>query len=175
MYPAMLKRNPLISAIVVCLLIVQTPILRAESVDDPESNISPKHSPGTGEFVHGQGYGKILMRVLMLGAVGSQGVHYVPEGTDLTFALLYSGGILETTKLNGISIRRRGIKEPMHVDLDDDMGDGKPILKLMDGDVINVPYNWRRDTATISLIKGFIGSMVAFVTGITALVIANRK
>lgn len=140
-----------------------------EAVDDKFAQISPTQQPGAGEFVHGQGYGKILIRVLMFGSVPQQGVHYVPEGTDLLFSILYAGGYGDNSKLNGITIRRRGKKELIEVDLQDAMEDGESIPKLQDGDVVNVPFNWRRDIQTISLVTGFMAAMTGFTLSLIAL------
>jgi len=143
--------------------------VNAESVEDKFAQISPTQNPGLGEFVHGQGYGKILIRVLMFGAIPQQGVHYVPEGTDLLFSILYAGGYTDATKLNGITIRRRGQKDLMEVDLKDAMEDGEKIPRLQDGDIVNVPYNWRRDISTISIITGFMTAMTGFTLSLIAL------
>src|SRR4051812_47979408 len=125
-------------------LVFPVSVARAESVDEEYTHISPKHSPGGGEFVHGQGYGKMLMRLLMFGSIPQQGIHYVPEGTDLLFALLYAGGYGDSTKLTNLTIRRKGIPELIHVDMESIIEEGGAIPKLKDGDIINVPYNWRR-------------------------------
>src|SRR4051794_9266079 len=109
--------NRLLTYLVIGSFCLCQPGLRAESVDDRFTQISPKHAPGAGEYVHGQGYGKILIRVMMFGAVPQQGVHYVPEGTDLLFGLIYAGGSADNAKLNGVTIRRRGIQELLEVDL----------------------------------------------------------
>jgi len=151
------------------VLIFGSPHLQAESVEDKFAQISPTHQQGAGEFIHGQGYGKILIRVLVFGAVPQQGVHYVPEGTDLLFSILYAGGYADNSKLNGITIRRRGQQELMEVDLQDLMKDGGRIPKLQDGDIIRVPYNWRRDIQTISLITSFMAAMTGFTLSLIAL------
>ena len=106
---------------------------------------------------------------MVFGSVPSQGVHYVPEGTDLLFTMLYAGGYNEMTKLNGIKIRRRGTKDMMNINLEDMLEDGASIPKVMDGDVINVPYNWRKDMGTIGLFTGFISAMTGFTLSIIAL------
>jgi len=141
----------------------------SEAIDDKFAQISPTQQPGVGEFVHGQGYGKILIRVLMFGSVPQQGVHYVPEGTDLLFSILYAGGYGDNSKLNGITIRRRGQKDLIEVDLQDAMQDGQAIPKLQDGDVVNVPFNWRRDIQTITLVTGFMAAMTGFTLSLIAL------
>lgn len=141
----------------------------AESVDDEFAQISPQHAPGSGEFVHGQGYGKILIRTMVFGAVPQQGVHYVPEGTDLLFALLYAGGYSDQTDLNGITIRRRGLKENIEVDLEELIEEGQPIPKLRDGDVINVPHNWRRDYQEFMFFAGMFTSLSSLVLSIAIL------
>jgi len=144
-------------------------VSHGEAVDDKFAQISPTHKPGSGEFLHGQGYGKILIRVLMFGSVPQQGVHYVPEGTDLLFAILYAGGYSDASKLNGITIRRRGQADLMEVDLQDAMADGEKIPKLQDGDVVTVPFNWRRDMQTITMVTGFIAAMTGFTLSLVAL------
>ena len=155
--------------LLVGVLILGAPQVRAESVEDKFAQISPSHQQGSGEFVHGQGYGKILIRVLMFGAIPQQGVHYVPEGTDLLFSILYAGGYGDNSKLNGITIRRRGQQELIDVDLQDLMKDGGRIPKLQDGDIVNVPFNWRRDIQTISLITSFMAAMTGFTLSLIAL------
>ncbi|MFM8270644.1 MAG: hypothetical protein ACKN9V_10695, partial [Pseudomonadota bacterium] len=116
-------RKLLCHVVLGCLVFTSTHI-RAESVEDKFAQISPTHQPGSGEFVHGQGYGKILIRVLMFGAIPQQGVHYVPEGTDLLFSILYAGGYADNTKLNAVTIRRRGQEDLIEVDLQDLMKNG---------------------------------------------------
>src|SRR5688572_16189856 len=101
------------------------PVALAESVDDKFTQISPQGKADGN--IHGQSYGKILMRVIMFGAVSGQGVHYVPEGTDLLFAILYAGGKNDTTKLNGITIRRRNVQHLLEIDLEDIMDEGGAI------------------------------------------------
>jgi len=155
--------------LLVGVLILGAPQLRAESVEDKFAQISPSHQQGSGEFVHGQGYGKILIRVLMFGAIPQQGVHYVPEGTDLLFSILYAGGYGDNSKLNGISIRRRGQQELIDVDRQDLMKDGGRIPKLQDGYIVYVPFNWRRDIQTISLITSFMAAMTGFTLSLIAL------
>lgn len=105
----------------------------------------------------------------MFGAIPQQGVHYVPEGTDLLFSILYAGGYGDNSKLNGISIRRRGQQDLIDVDLQDLMKDGGRIPKLQDGDIVNVPFNWRRDIQTISLITSFMAAMTGFTLSLIAL------
>ena len=143
--------------------------LRAESLDDKFTQIPPNHTPGAGEFVHGTGYGKLLMRVNIYGAIPQQGIHYFPEGTDLMFAISYAGGYTDMTKLNGIKIRRRNVKDIINVDLEDLIEDGEKVPKIMDGDVINIPYNWRRDIATFFTITGFISGITGFALAMIAL------
>lgn len=150
-------------------LLVSTTPLSAESVDDKLTQITPTFSPGAGEFIHGTGYGKILIRVMMFGAVPQQGVHYYPEGTDLLFAILYAGGYADHTKLNGIKIRRRGQLDRITIDLQDLMEEGGKIPKLADGDVVDIPYNWRRDAATFSAVTGFLTAITTFTLAMVAL------
>jgi len=154
---------------VVLSLTLSTIGIRAESMDDKFTQIPPNHTPGAGEYVHGTGYGKLLMRVMLMGGVGNQGVHYFPEGTDLMFALVYAGGLTDNTKLNGIKIRRRNVKDLIDVDLEDLIADGEKVPKLMDGDVVNVPYSWRRDMVTLSTFTGFIAGMTGFALAMIAL------
>ena len=157
--------------LVVVSLSLQGVTTHAESVDDRFTQITPSHSLGAGEFIHGQGYGKILMRVMLFGAVPQQGIHYVPEGTDLLFALLYAGGYAETTKLNGITVRRRGIQELLEIDLEELIEEGKSIPKLADGDVVNVPYNWRKDYQEFT----FFSTVLTSLTSVVAVIIALRR
>ena len=146
----------------------------AEAVDDKFTQISPQSRAGGDEMVHGAGYGKILMRVMVFGAVPRQGIHYYPEGTDLLFALLYAGGYQETTKLNGITIRRRNSRELINVDLEDLMDDGLPIPKLIDGDVINVPFNWRKSYQEILFYTSVISTLGTLLIGVAAIISARR-
>ncbi len=143
--------------------------LLAESMSDSNSTISPKHIPGAGEFVHGQGYNKILMRILIFGSVPVQGIHYVPDGTDLVFGLVYAGGYGEFTSLDSITIRRRGVPDLFEIDLENLLEEGKPIPKLVDGDVINVPFNWRRDMNTVLNITSFVTAITSFALAMVAL------
>jgi hypothetical protein len=159
---------------VLCLLtalwfLFFVPAIYADSMSQAYSTTTPGFVGGGGEFVHGQNSGKILIRVLIFGSVPQQGIHYVPENTDLLFGLLYAGGYTQTSSLNGITIRRRNVRDLMEVDLEDIIEDGKPVPKLLDGDVLTVPYNWRRDIDTITLVTGFVSSMTAFTLSIIAL------
>jgi hypothetical protein len=158
----------------ICLVLIGSFVLgprvaRAEAVDETYSRISPERGGSGGEYIHGQKSGKLLVRTLLIGAIPQQGIHYMPEGTDLLFAILYAGGYAENSKLNGISIRRRTVKDLIEVDLEDLIEEGKDIPKLLDGDIVTIPYNWRRDIGTITLITGFISSMTAFTLSIIAL------
>ena len=163
-----MMRKAITYALVFCL-VVPVSIARAESVDEEFTHISPKHSPGGGEYVHGQGYGKILMRLLMFGSIPQQGIHYVPEGTDLLFAILYGGGYGEATKLTDITIRRKGMPELIHVDLESVIEEGGAIPKLKDGDIINVPYNWRRDYQEFMFFTGIFSSLTGLILSIALL------
>jgi len=159
----------LLCSLMVVLLFFVNQSSFAEAIDDKFAQISPTQQRGTGEFVHGQGYGKILIRVLIFGSIPQQGVHYVPEGTDLLFAILYAGGYSETSKLNDITIRRRGQQDLIEVDLQDALSNGEKIPKLQDGDVVTVPFNWRRDIQTISLVTGFMAALTGFTLSLIAL------
>lgn len=156
-------------SILLCLTVACPRVVFGEAIDDKFTQISPMHSPGSGEYTHGQGYGKLLMRVMMMGAVPQQGVHYYPEGTDLVFAIIYAGGHGDNTKLNGITIRRRGVPELIEVELEELIEEGSKIPKLMDGDIVQIPFSWRKDIATIGLITGFVTAMTGFALSIVAL------
>lgn len=147
----------------------------AEAVDDKFTQISPQSTRGADEFIHGAGYGKILMRVMVFGAVPRQGIHYFPEGTDLLFALLYAGGYQETTKLNGITIRRRNSRELLTVNLEDLIEDGLPIPKLVDGDVVNVPFNWRKSYQEVLFYTSVITTLGTLLIGVAAIISSTTK
>lgn len=157
-----------VTTAVLCSFLL-TSVVRGEAISDKASAISPKHVPGAGEFVHGQGYGKLLMRILILGSVPVQGIHYVPEGTDLIFAIMYAGGYGDYSNLDGITIRRRNQSDLIHVDLEDLIEDGDPVPKLIDGDVITVPFNWRKDIQTILTVTGFFTSITGVILSAIAL------
>lgn len=142
----------------------QSPVARAEAVDDKYTQSNTE----TG-FVHGKNYGKVLMRILMFGSVPKQGVHYMPEGTDLLFGILYAGGYGEQSKLNGISIRRRKVADLIEVDLEDVIADGREIPKLQDGDIVNVPFNWRRSYQEFQFITGLLAAVSTLIISIVAL------
>lgn len=164
----MTKIRQCLTHVLICALLLSTTV-RAESVSDKSSAISPKHVPGAGEFVHGQGYGKLLMRVLVFGAIPVQGIHYVPEGTDLIFAIMYAGGYGDFSSLNGITIRRRGVEEQIEVPLEDLIEEGKAIPKLTDGDIITVPFNWKKDLQTVLTVTGFVTSITGLTLSLLAL------
>jgi len=151
------------------ILFLQSAICRGESIDDKLPQISPDYSPGAGEFIHGSGYGKLLMRVMMFGAT-QQGIHYFPEGTDLLFAILYTGGYGDNTKLNGLSIRRRGVRHLIEVDLEDLIEVGKPIPKLVDGDIVNVPFSWRKYYGEMMFYVSVFSTLSALLLSVVALV-----
>jgi hypothetical protein len=161
--------NKAICLILIASFLVGPRAVYAEAVDETYSRISPERGGSGGEYIHGQKSGKLLIRTLLIGALPQQGIHYIPEGTDLLFAILYAGGYTENSKLNGISIRRRTVKELIEVDLEDLIEDGKDIPKLLDGDIVTIPYNWRRDIGTITLVTGFVSSMTAFALALIAL------
>jgi hypothetical protein len=159
----------IISCLLVFCLVTPVSYVGAESVDEEFTHISPKHSPGGGEFVHGQGYGKILVRVLMFGAIPQQGIHYVPEGTDMLFGILYAGGYGDNTKMNNITVRRKGVPELIHVDLESIIEEGAAIPKLKDGDIVNVPYNWRRDYQEFMFFTSIFSSLTGLVISLAFL------
>ncbi len=134
------------------------------------THVTPtKTFDGSSEFYHGSTQGKLLIRVMLMGAVQKQGIHYFPENTNLLDAILYSGGVSDTTKLNGITIRRKKQAELIDVELEDLVEDGEALPALVDGDIVTVPWNWRRDVATISLVTGFVSSLAAFGIAMVAL------
>ncbi len=139
-------------------------VARAEAVDDKISSALNND----GAFIHGKG-GKVLMRILLFGSVPKQGVHYMPEGTDLLFGILYAGGYGEESKLNGISIRRRRVAELITVDLEDVIADGKEIPKLQDGDIVNVPFNWRKTYQDFQFFATLITAISTLIISIVAL------
>ncbi|MBI4405242.1 MAG: hypothetical protein HY537_13855 [Deltaproteobacteria bacterium] len=141
----------------------------AESVADRYTQIAPVETHGSGEYVHGAGYGKLLMRVLLFGAIPQQGIHYYPEGTDLLFAILYAGGYSDMTKLNGIIIRRRAVKAALKVDLEDLIEDGGNIPRLQDGDIINVQFNYRKFMQEFFMWTGWFTSVTGFIFALIAL------
>ena len=141
-------RHKAISVCLIFCLLSCSLRLPAESVDDKFTEATPNQTGDAGEYFHGKSYGKILIRVLMFGSVPKQGVHYVPEGTDLLFAILYAGGYGESSKLNGITIRRKNVSSVIRVNLEDLVDDGKPIPKLLDGDAVTVPWSWRIPPST---------------------------
>ncbi len=147
----------------------------AEAVDDKFTQISPQSRGGGDEQIHGAGYGKILMRVMVFGAVPRQGIHYFPEGTDLLFALLYAGGYQDTTKLNGITIRRRNAKELINIDLEDLVADGLPIPKLVDGDVVTIPFNWRKGYQEVLFYTSVISTIGTLLIGVAAIITSSKK
>ncbi len=84
------------------------------------------------------------------------------------------GGYGEMTKLNGITIRRRNSKELLTVDLEDLMEDGLPIPKLVDGDVITVPFNWRQSYQEILFYTGVITTLGTLLIGVAALINSTK-
>lgn len=150
--------------LLVVLLSVQSTVVRAEAVDDKISSAANND----GAFIHGKG-GKVLMRILIFGAIPKQGVHYMPEGTDLLFGILYAGGYGEESKLNGISIRRRRVAELIQVDLEDVIADGNEIPRLQDGDIVNVPFNWRKTYQDFTFFTGLITAVSSLIISIVAL------
>lgn len=164
----MRQSNRFISCVVLLSFFVSTQNALCEAVDDTFTQISPTETLGVGEFIHGTGYRKLLVRVLMFGAISNQGIHYVPEGTDLLFAILYAGGYSEFTKLDTISIRRKNQRELIRIDLEELIEEGIKIPRLMDGDIVSIPYNWRKDISTVSLVTQFITSMTTFTLALVA-------
>jgi hypothetical protein len=161
---------------VLAFCLVLAPVAaHAEAVDDKFTQISPQGRAGGDEKIHGAGFGKILMRIMVFGAVPNQGIHYVPEGTDMFFLLLYCGGHSDNTKLDGITIRRRGAREIITVDLEDLMDENLPIPKLVDGDVVTVPFNWRKSYNDLLFYTGVIGTLSGLLVGVAALVTASKK
>jgi hypothetical protein len=134
-----------------------------DALDDSFTQISPNNASAyeKDEFFHGVRHGKILMRVLLLGAIQHPGVHYFAEGTDLLFACTYAGGTTEFSKPSAITIRRRGVKNLIEVDLEELIQEGAPIPKLLDGDLIQVPFNWKRDYATLTFYIGVFTTMTS--------------
>lgn len=128
-----------------------------------------EQSAQDGQFIHPGKPGQLLIRVHMLGSLTQQGIHYFPEGTDILDALLYAGGVMDTTKIDSIQIRRNGVKDIVEMDLTEIIEDGREIPKVNDGDIVNVPFNWRRDISTISLIAGFLTAATGFIVSVIAL------
>ena len=140
-----------------------------------DTRITPTQGVIPGEFYHGSVLqGKLLIKILFFGAVPSQGIHYVHEGTDLLSALLYAGGYDDTSKITAITIRRKNHPELIKINLEEVIEDGMEPMKLVDDDVVTVPYNWRKDMATISLITGFITTITSFTTTLIVLVTLKK-
>jgi len=162
-------RKPFISSLLVLTILFYFPGAAYGARDKKFSHATPGEAAGEGQFIHGAKPGVLLIRVHILGAVSQQGIHYFPEKVNMLDALLYAGGLSATTKLDGILVRRKGRKELIEIDLEELIEDGGEIPILKDGDVVQIPWNWRRDIATISLITGFLASMTAFTLSIIAL------
>lgn len=155
-----------VSLLLIAVFALQAPIARSEAIDDSLTNTGTSGDTG---FIHGKGYGKVLMRILMFGSIPKQGVHYMPEGTDLLFGILYAGGYGEESKLNGITIRRRKVQKLIEIDLEDVIADGQEIPKLQDGDIINVPFNWRKTYQELSFFVSLISAVSSLIISIVAL------
>jgi hypothetical protein len=164
-----LSKQLLIGTMVI-LMAYQPAAARAEAIDDKYS--STKDDTG---FVHGKGYGKVLMRILIFGSIPKQGVHYMPEGTDLLFGILYAGGYGEESKLNGITIRRRKVGKLMEIDLEDVIAAGDEIPKLQDGDIVNVPFNWRKTYQDVTFITTVLTAVSSLILSVVALTAITKK
>jgi len=166
----MSSSKQIIASLLILMTLLHVPAISlAERKKETYTYATPGEARSGGQFVHGGKPGVLLIRVYILGAVGQQGIHFFPDGTDILDAMLYAGGMADTTKLNGIQIRRKDVADLIDVDLEDLIEDGEAYPKLKDGDVVQVPWNWRRDIATIGLITGFLGSMTAFTLSLIAL------
>lgn len=165
----MLEAKKFVACVVILSFLFSSNKAYCEAVDDNFTQISPTESLGIGEYIHGAGYRRLLVRVLMFGAISSQGIHYVPEGTDILFALLYSGGYTDSTKLDGITIRRKNQAELIRIDLEELIEEGLRIPRLQDGDIVSIPFNWRKDITTIGSLSALIGSFAALALSIVTL------
>ncbi|MBI1861868.1 MAG: hypothetical protein HYR96_13220 [Deltaproteobacteria bacterium] len=157
------------ACVVVLSFLFANTVAFAEAVDDNFTQISPTETLGIGEYIHGQGYRRLLVRVLMFGSIASQGIHYVPEGTDILFAILYAGGYTDQTKLDGITIRRKHQGELIRVDLEELIEEGQKIPRLQDGDIVSIPFNWRKDVATVGTLSSLIASFTTLALAIVTL------
>lgn len=160
--PSLFKRFVL--SLLIAVFTFQSVVVRAEAIDDKFSQTNSEMG-----MVHGKGYGKVLMRILLFGSIPKQGVHYMPEGTDLLFGILYAGGYGDQSKLNGITIRRRKVADLITVDLEDVIADGRDIPKLQDGDIVNVPFNWRKGYQEFQFFTGLITAVSSLIISIVAL------
>ncbi len=146
---------------IISVLLWPHTVAYGESVSQRYSALNPTSLMGQGEFVHGQEYGKLLIQVTIVGAIGQQGIHHVPEGTDLLFALLYAGGATPTTDLTNIVIRRRHQSNLLKVNLDESINEGNVIPVLRDGDIVKVSYSWKQDISTVMMVTSLLSVLSA--------------
>ena len=79
----------------------------------------------------------------------------MPEGTDLMFGIIYAGGKADYTKMSSITIRRRGRKELLDIDLEDLIADRRSIPKLVDGDIVMLHITGERELRIFFFGPGF--------------------
>ena len=87
----------------------------------------------------------------------------------ILFAILYAGGYNDQTKLDGITIRRKHQNELIRIDLEELIEEGQRIPRLQDGDIVSIPYNWRKDVATVGSLSTLITSFASLAISIIAL------
>jgi len=165
----MFQLKPFIASLLIICQIVVVPQIFAKDNTSTPGYATPGEATADGMYIHGAKPGILLIRVHVLGAIAQQGIHYYPENVDLLDAMLYAGGMGETTNLNDIEIRRRNVEELIEIDLENLIEDGDKIPILKDGDIVKVSYNWRRDISTIGIITGFFASMTSFTLTLIAL------
>lgn len=96
-----------IRAFVATLVFLQAAMLQAQVTPRMNSDILDFKGPQqTAEYIFKNSPRDVLITVQLFGSVARPGIYYVPEDTDLMKLLTLSGGVLNTTELEEIVVRK---------------------------------------------------------------------
>jgi len=112
------------------------------------------------EYYVGDTLGKPLIAIKLLSGVERPGVYYVPQGTDLSELISYSGGARANAKLDEILVKRNylGVTKNYEVDLQDILKSTSSVPKLADNDVVHIESkaNLEQTVRWVTIISGIL-------------------
>ncbi len=121
------------------------------------------------EYVSGNAFpGAVLVPVSLLGAVARSGVHHVPKNSDLLSLISYSGGVIQSSDLRDVTIKRQSGEREKIISVNLELILKTPNLRsptLEPGDVIMIPVR-------TPVIDSDVTSVISLTTSVVGMVLS---